>query len=176
MIRYRLPHEFSEYAFCKWCGSSEMAIEDGRKPRYCAKNRRFKCPGYLSEKSIERACIEIAKKTMNGLAINVTRMIADLVATSVVDGVAFYSVPHPVKPPRLVDPDEWYIKDEDEAQLKTATQVHREQMAADILSRGFMAAGKPKLSAEEHCKYLCAWKGGGPCLADDCPRKKDKTR
>ena len=28
------------------------------------------------------------------------------------------------------------------------------------------------LSAEEYCKLFCAWKGGGPCLADDCPRRK----
>ena len=27
------------------------------------------------------------------------------------------------------------------------------------------------MSAEEHCRMFCAWKGGGPCLADDCPRR-----
>ena len=27
------------------------------------------------------------------------------------------------------------------------------------------------MSAEEHCRMFCAWKGGSPCLADDCPRK-----
>ena len=28
-----------------------------------------------------------------------------------------------------------------------------------------------KCAAREECKMLCAWKGGGPCLRDDCPRR-----
>ena len=24
---------------------------------------------------------------------------------------------------------------------------------------------------EERCRWNCAWKGGGPCLAEDCPRR-----
>jgi hypothetical protein len=25
-----------------------------------------------------------------------------------------------------------------------------------------------------YCKMFCAWKGGGPCQADDCPRRNTK--
>lgn len=27
------------------------------------------------------------------------------------------------------------------------------------------------MSVQEQCRALCAWKGGAPCLAEDCPRK-----
>ena len=29
------------------------------------------------------------------------------------------------------------------------------------------------MTAQEHCSLFCAWKGGGPCTADDCPRKSN---
>lgn len=28
-----------------------------------------------------------------------------------------------------------------------------------------------KLDAATQCALFCAWKGGGPCLAADCPRE-----
>jgi hypothetical protein len=31
--------------------------------------------------------------------------------------------------------------------------------------------GAAKTLAEQQCRMLCAWKGGDPCLAEDCPRK-----
>lgn len=218
MIRYRLPHEdLPGYYICKWCGATDEAIEDGRKPRYCAKNRKFKAPGYLNAESLEQICIEISKRTVGGLAINVTHMLVDVLAlaedpgvgfyglafpdilaharayeAAARDGMAMYNTAHPqhviegkdiwsveMQPPqempipdRFQDPSSWYIKDEDQAKVQTATQAHREQMASRILSKGFAMAGKPPLSAEEHCRYLCAWKGGGPCLATDCPRRE----
>lgn len=27
-------------------------------------------------------------------------------------------------------------------------------------------------TSEEQCKLMCAWKGGSPCLAEDCPRRR----
>lgn len=197
MIRYRIPHEWElERDFCRWCGASMEAIEDGRKPRYCRKNLKFRAPGYLNAEALEQICIEISKKTRGGLALNVTHMIVDVLGLAEDPGVGFYgwafpdilahakayeaaardgmalqSVAHPLANPRLVDPDEWYLPESERSNVKTATQVHREQMAADLLNRAFTNVGKPKLSAEEHCKWLCAWKGGGPCLADDCPRR-----
>lgn len=133
MIRYRLPHDFDEYAFCKWCGASEMLIEDGRKPRYCAKNRKFKAPGlYVSYSSLERIAVEIVESD-SGIPISfrVAPLVLDslepmfdrwstpeimkafekvLVAAGQ-DGVGLYSTAHPGAAPHLVDPDEWYIKD-----------------------------------------------------------------
>lgn len=64
MIRYRLPHEdLPEFYICRWCGATVEAVEDGRKPRYCAKNGRFKNMrnARLSESSLERICIEISE-------------------------------------------------------------------------------------------------------------------
>jgi hypothetical protein len=28
----------------------------------------------------------------------------------------------------------------------------------------------------EDCRLFCAWKGGGPCLRDDCPRRDPSYR
>lgn len=179
MIRYRLPHEdLPGYYICKWCGASAEAIEDGRKPRYCAKNRKFKAPGYLSEEALEQICIEISKRTKGGLALNVTHALFDVLDLaepplegfqgwgfpkimetafnqallgSMNDGIGFYNIPHPIH-----------------GEISQARSIG----LREILDDEFARSGKPKLSAEEHCKWLCAWKGGGPCLADDCPRRQ----
>ncbi len=75
MIRYRLPHEdLPEFYICRWCGATAEAIEDGRKPRYCAKNRRFKNlrNAMLSEASLEDMLIEIGDSLV-GIPINKMR-------------------------------------------------------------------------------------------------------
>jgi hypothetical protein len=161
MIRYRLPHEWNlESYHCKWCGASEEAIEDGRKPRYCAKNRKFKAPGmYISYSSLERRVIEISKHPDFG--IRIAAMALDLAEEPPVgfegwgfpkmmdvlfnqafegatrDGVALYNIEHPITNSRLVDPDEWYIKGSPEeiSKLKVYDPFRykfRERLSFDI--------------------------------------------
>lgn len=31
-----------------------------------------------------------------------------------------------------------------------------------------------QLSIEEQCRMFCAWKGGGPCISLECPRRNSK--
>lgn len=35
--------------------------------------------------------------------------------------------------------------------------------------------GAEKALVKYRCEMLCAWKGGGPCLADDCPRRSPNS-
>lgn len=195
MIRYRLPHNYYlGRDICMDCGASEEAIEDGRKSRYCRKNRKFKCPGYLSEASLEEALIKIAERcaeTGIPIAFRVAPLLVvddpgvgfhgwgfkkimdEAFGAAARDGVALYSTAHPqrviegkdifsfvdnsppqempILPPHLRDPASWYLPDEEKPVVRYIPPV--------------------VFTAAEHCKLFCAWKGGDPCRADDCPRR-----
>jgi hypothetical protein len=43
------------------------------------------------------------------------------------------------------------------------------------MNREYAERKAKEMTAEEHCKMFCAWKGGGPCLAPDCPRRRTDT-
>lgn len=42
--------------------------------------------------------------------------------------------------------------------------------------RDAMEANAAAERARQECELLCAWKGGHPCLCDDCPRRNTAER
>lgn len=170
MIRYRLPHNFPYDTYiCRDCGASEEAIEDGRKSRYCRKNRNFKAPGmYISYSSLEKRMITISKNPNFGLSI------AAMILDSLEPEFNGWSTPEILKsydqafgaswsiPPQACIPR--LLSEEELQNLKPGAFVQMDGEPEPVVYT------RRPISAEEHCRMFCAWKGGGPCRATDCPR------
>lgn len=85
---------------------------------------------------------------------------------------------------KVYDPFRYKIRERTSFEIAPPAAVVKVMLTDDELAAiktgSFVAVdGEPEkslitsreISAEEHCKWFCAWNGGGPCRADDCPRR-----